>query len=88
MFQHIRDFIREMLTGSGVDDAVERVNRLHQELRSSFLHSGTLSGAEKVGGFLTEGTNDTTQIVEDMMNTLILNRQLLEQFLLKRQIKL
>jgi len=86
--QAFEDFIREMLTGSGVDDAVERVNRLHQKLRSSFLHSGTLSGAEKVGGFLTDGTNDTTLIVEDMMNTLILNRQLLEQFLLKRQIKL
>ena len=86
--QAFEDFIREMLTGSGVDDAVERVNRLHQKLRSSFLHSGTLSGKEKVGGFLFDKLGDTTLIVEDMMNTLIINRQLLEQFLIKRQSKL
>jgi len=80
-------FIREMLTGSGVDDAVERVGRLYGELRSSFLHSGTLSGKEKIGGFLSDKVGDTTLIMEDMMNTLILNRQLLEQFLVKRRSK-
>jgi hypothetical protein len=85
--QAFEDFIREMLTGSGVDDAVGRVNRLHQKLRSSFLHSGTLSGKEKIGGFLFDKAEDTTLILEDMMNTLILNRQLLEQFLVKRQTK-
>jgi hypothetical protein len=85
--QAFEDFIREMLTGSGVDDAVKRVNRLHQKLRSSFLHSGTLSGKEKIGGFLFDKVGDTTLIIEDMMNTFVLNRQLLEQFLIKRQSK-
>lgn len=80
-------FIREMLTGSGVDDAVARVDRLYQKLRSSFLHSGTLSGKERIGGFLSDKAGDTTLIMEDMMNSLILNRQLLEQFLVKRQAK-
>ena len=76
-----------MLTGRGVDDAVERVGRLYGELRSSFLHSGTLSGKEKIGGFLSEGVGDTVLITEDMVNTLVLNRQLLEQFLVKKQSK-
>lgn len=85
--QAAEDFIREMLTGNGVDDAVKRVDRLYQKLRSSFLHSGTLSGKEKMGGFLSDKVGDTTLILEDMMNTLILNRQLLEQFLVKRHSK-
>ncbi len=80
-------FIREMLTGNGVNDAVVRVDRLYQKLRSSFLHNGTLSGREKVGGFLSDKVDDNRLIVEDMMNTLILNRQLLEQFLVRRQSK-
>lgn len=83
--QATETFIREMLTGTGVDDAVERANRLYQKLRSSFLHNGTLSGKEKIGGFLSNKSEDITLIMEDMMNTLILNRQLLEQFLVKRQ---
>lgn len=85
--QSTESFIREMLTGSGVDDAVERVGRLYGKLRSAFLHSGNLSGAEKVGGFLSDGNDDTNLIIEDMMNTLIINRKLLEQFLIKRQNK-
>jgi hypothetical protein len=85
--QAIESFIREMLTGNGVDDAVKRVNRLYGKLRSSFLHSGTLSGAERVGGFMSESGSDMNLILEDMMNTLVLNRQLLEQFLQRGQNK-
>jgi len=73
------------LTGKEIDVAAEMIKRLYSDLRSHFLHSGLLSGKEKNGGFLTE-MGDSTKIIEDMVNVLIMNRRLLEQFLVKRQV--
>lgn len=83
--QAIVDLINELLTGKEIDVAAEMIKRLYSDLRSHFLHSGLLSGKEKNGGFLTE-MGDSTKIIEDMVNVLIMNRRLLEQFLVKRQV--
>ncbi|HUW21112.1 MAG TPA: hypothetical protein VMW41_00415 [Candidatus Bathyarchaeia archaeon] len=83
--QAVVDLINELLTGKNLDQATKMVKRLYGDLRSAFLHSGFLSGKEKTGGFLAEELTDTTPLMEDMMNTLIINRKLLEQFLVKRQ---
>jgi hypothetical protein len=83
--QAIVDLINELLTGKNLDQATEMVKRLYSKLRSAFLHSGFLSGKEKEGGFLASGMTDTAPLMEDMMNTLIINRKLLEQFLVKKQ---
>lgn len=83
--QAIVDLINELLTGKNLDQAVKMVKRLYSDLRSAYLHSGFLSGKEKAGGFLANGMSDTAPLMEDMMNTLLINRKLLEQFLLKRK---
>jgi len=83
--QAIVDLINELLTGKNLDLAVKMVKRLYGDLRSAYLHSGFLSGKEKTGGFLAKGMSDTAPLMEDMMNTLLINRKLLEQFLIKRQ---
>lgn len=83
--QAIVDLINELLTGNNLDQATKMVKRLYGALRSAYLHSGFLLGKEKSGGFLANGLNDTAPLVEDMMNTLLINRKLLEQFLVKRQ---
>ncbi|KKQ95552.1 MAG: hypothetical protein UV74_C0001G0055 [Candidatus Woesebacteria bacterium GW2011_GWB1_43_14] len=83
--QAIVDLIKELLTGKNLDQATKMVKRLYSKLRSAFLHSGFLSGKEKEGGFLANGITDTAPLMEDMMNTLVINRKLLEQFLVKRQ---
>jgi hypothetical protein len=83
--QAIFDLVDELLTGGNLDQAKRTLKRLYGDLRSAFLHCGFLSGKEKSGGFLANGVADTAPLVEDMMNTLLINRRLLEQFLLKRQ---
>ncbi|MDP3987448.1 MAG: hypothetical protein Q8P81_04455 [Nanoarchaeota archaeon] len=83
--QSIDDLINELLTGKNLDQAVKMVKRLYGDLRSAYLHSGFLSGKEKAGGFLANGISNTAPLMEDMMNTLLINRKLLEQFLVKRQ---
>lgn len=85
--QAIVDLINELLTGKNLNQALKMVKRLYGDLRSAFLHSGFLSGKEKEGGFLASGAIDTAPLVEDMMNTLLINRKLLEQFLIRRQQK-
>lgn len=85
--QAIVNLINELLTGKNLVQATKMVKRLYSDLRSAYLHSGFLSGKEKTGGFLANGMSDTAPLMEDMMNTLLINRKLLEQFLVKRQSK-
>lgn len=84
--QAIEDLMRELLTGKALDQGIKKFKKLYSELRSAFLHSGRLSGKEKDGGFLFDfrGSGD---LIVDEMELIITCRQLLEQFLLKRQIK-
>lgn len=78
--------IRELITGNNVDSAVKIIKDLYHPLRSSFLHSGLLHGSEKKGGFLFDSKSEI-KLVENMANIEILNRQLLEQFLVRRSEK-
>lgn len=75
--------IKEMLTGSGVDDAVKRVTRLYNDCRSPFLHAGNLYGQEKVGGYFSDIENNK-ELAEDEVNVVLLIVQLLEQFAVRR----
>lgn len=83
--QSVINLIRELITGDDVDQTVKMVSNLYGELRSSFLHAGSLSGMEKRGGFLSSFDKDSNKLVEDQMNILLLNRTLLKQFVVKRQ---
>lgn len=84
--QAIEDLMRELLTGKALDQGIKKFKKLYSELRSAFLHSGRLSGKERDGGFLFDfrGSGD---LMVDEMELIITCRQLLEQFLLKRQTK-
>lgn len=78
----IENLMRELLTGNQLEEGVKKVKKLYSELRSSFLHSGKLSGKEKEGGFLFD-IKGTSDLLVDEMEILLVCRQLLEQFLLK-----
>ena len=83
----MKDLVRRLITGSGADNFVAIIGRLYHNLRSSYLHDGLLSGAEREGGFLGDMANDDPhhiQLVEDMANVEVLNRVLLGLFLQDR----
>lgn len=82
--QAIEDLMRELLTGKDLDQGINKFKKLYSELRSSFLHAGKLSGREKEGGFLFD-FRDSGDLMVDEMELILTCRQLLEQFLLKRQ---
>lgn len=79
----LKSLIEGLLTGTGVDEGVKRVQRLYIKLRSPFLHSGKLYGEEKKGGFLSAVSRDK-ELLEDEVNILIMNKILLEQFCVKK----
>lgn len=80
--QSIENLMRELLTGDHLDEGIQKVKKLYGDLRSSFLHSGKLSGKEKEGGFLFDIKGESGLLVDEMQ-ILLVCRQLLEQFLLK-----
>lgn len=81
--QSIQNLMRELLTGDNLEEGIKKIKKLYSDLRSSFLHSGKLSGKEKEGGFLfnIKGSSD---LLVDEMEIILVCRQLLEQFLLKK----
>ncbi len=82
--QAIEELMKELLTGEALAQGISKFKKLYSHLRSEFLHSGKLSGKEKGGGFLFD-FRGSDNLVIDEMELLIACRQLLEQFLLKRQ---
>lgn len=82
--QEIENLMRELLTGKELDQGISKFKKLYSELRSSFLHTGKLSGNEKDGGFLFDFRSSGDLLVDEM-EIVITCRQLFEQFLLKRQ---
>ncbi len=82
--QAIEYLMRELLTGDELSQGVAKIKTLYSELRSSYLHSGKLSGQEKEGGFLFD-FRGTEELIVDEMELVIACRQLFEQFLIKRQ---
>jgi len=76
----IEKLMRELITGPGLEEGVKRVNKLYTELRSKFLHIGNLYGDEKNGGFLG-GIKSYTEIIEDEVNIIEINKRLLELFI-------
>lgn len=84
--QAIEELMKELLTGEALEEGVKKFKRLYSKLRSEFLHSGKLSGGEKVGGFLSH-FEDSANLMTDEMELVITCRQLLEQFLVVKSKK-
>lgn len=81
----IKKLIEELLE-KDVEKISSLITRLYGKLRSGFLHRGTLRGSEKKGGFLFGvSSEEGKKLVEEMANIKLINRNLLELFLFKRQ---
>lgn len=78
----LENLVRNLLIGKGIEDGIKRVHLLYKELRSAFLHSGSLYGKEQTGGFLGEPDN-YKELLEHEANIIVMSRKLLEQFLVK-----
>lgn len=77
----VRKLIRELITGKNVDEIIGFVEKMYG-LRSKFLHSGSLGGKEKEGGFIVGFGNDKNSgLLEDLINLSTLNRKIIELFL-------
>jgi len=81
--QSIQKLMEELLTGEHLNEGIQKIKKLYKDLRSSFLHSGKLSGKEKEGGFLFD-IKGSSDLLVDEMEIILVCRQLLEQFLLKK----
>jgi len=79
--EEMEKLLRRLFTGKNLDQGIKRMKRLYNNLRSDYLHDGLLSGEERRGGFLSDDGKQRTEILEDMFNTAMLVRQLLELFI-------
>lgn len=78
----IEKLIRKLITGDNVNEAVSLAKKMYSKIRSNYLHSGLLSGAERVGGFFAVNVpGKHFALLLNQINISNLNRMLLELFL-------
>lgn len=84
--EEIIKLIKELIPKEHQEKYIKFMKSLYHPIRSGFIHRGSFAGKEDLGGFIALWKQNV-KLSEDDINLMIFNRSLLEQFLVKRQVK-
>jgi len=79
----IEKLMRELFTGSNLENGIKLIKENYNKVRSPFLHEGKLSGGENEGGWIADDPANQ-QFFEDLINFESSCRQLIELYIQKR----
>ncbi len=86
--EEIIKLIEELIPKPHDENFIKLVKKLYHPVRSEFIHEGNFAGSEDLGGFIgLWGDPIMKQISESDINLQVINRSLLEQFLVKKALK-
>lgn len=80
----IDKMMRTLIEPDKVEVWITLMKKLYHPVRSNFVHDGNFAGLEDIGGFIAMWENNT-ELSENDINLMILNKMLLEKFLQANQ---
>jgi hypothetical protein len=80
----IEKMMRSLIEADRVGVWVTLMKKLYHPVRSNFVHDGNFAGLEDIGGFIAFWENNT-ELSENDINLMILNKMLLEKYLQANQ---